>query len=53
MQAQESTRMTGAAVGQAATTTTVRVSELSNAASRIGDVIDVINTILARPLYSR
>ena len=40
----ESARMAGDAVGQARTTTD-RVSELSKAASRIGDVVELINTI--------
>jgi len=43
-QVQESARMAGEAVGQARTTTE-RVSELSKAASRIGDVVELINTI--------
>jgi methyl-accepting chemotaxis protein len=43
-QVQESARMAGDAVGQARTTTD-RVSELSKAASRIGDVVELINTI--------
>jgi methyl-accepting chemotaxis protein len=43
-QVQESARMAGEAVGQARSTTE-RVSELSKAASRIGDVVDLINTI--------
>ena len=43
-QVQESARMAGDAVGQARQTTD-RVSELSKAASRIGDVVDLINTI--------
>jgi methyl-accepting chemotaxis protein len=41
---QESARMAGDAVGQARSTTD-RVSELSKAASRIGDVVELINTI--------
>jgi methyl-accepting chemotaxis protein len=41
---QESVRIASAAVGQARTTTE-RVSELSKAASRIGDVVELINTI--------
>jgi methyl-accepting chemotaxis protein len=41
---QESARMAGDAVGQARSTTE-RVSELSKAATRIGDVIELINTI--------
>jgi methyl-accepting chemotaxis protein len=41
---QESARMASEAVGQARTTTD-RVSELSKAASRIGDVVELINTI--------
>jgi methyl-accepting chemotaxis protein len=43
-QVQESARMAGEAVGQARTTTE-RVSELSVAATRIGDVVELINTI--------
>ncbi|MGA7808317.1 HAMP domain-containing methyl-accepting chemotaxis protein [Bradyrhizobium sp.] len=43
-QVQESARMAGDAVGQARNTTD-RVSELSKAASRIGDVVELINTI--------
>jgi methyl-accepting chemotaxis protein len=43
-QVQESTRIAGDAVGQARHTTS-RVSELSKAATRIGDVVDLINTI--------
>ncbi len=43
-QVQESARMAGEAVGQA-NTTTERVSELSKAATRIGDVVELINTI--------
>ncbi len=43
-QVQESARMAGDAVGQARATTD-RVSELSKAASRIGDVVELINTI--------
>ncbi|QPF86844.1 methyl-accepting chemotaxis protein [Bradyrhizobium genosp. L] len=43
-QVQESARMAGDAVGQARTTND-RVSELSKAASRIGDVVELINTI--------
>ncbi|WP_024508706.1 methyl-accepting chemotaxis protein [Bradyrhizobium sp. ARR65] len=43
-QVQESARMAGDAVGQARTTTE-RVSELSKAATRIGDVLELINTI--------
>src|SRR4051794_17642731 len=43
-QVQESARMATEAVGQARNTTG-RVSELSKAASRIGDVVDLINTI--------
>lgn len=41
---QESARMAGNAVGQARTTTD-RVGELSKAAARIGDVVELINTI--------
>jgi len=43
-QVQESARMAGEAVDQARRTND-RVSELSKAASRIGDVVDLINTI--------
>ncbi|WP_315769518.1 MULTISPECIES: methyl-accepting chemotaxis protein [unclassified Bradyrhizobium] len=43
-QVQESARIAGEAVGQARTTTG-RVSELSKAATRIGDVVELINTI--------
>ncbi len=43
-QVQESARMATEAVGQARGTTE-RVSALSNAASRIGDVVELINTI--------
>jgi methyl-accepting chemotaxis protein len=43
-QVQESARIAKDAVGQARTTTD-RVSELSKAATRIGDVIELINTI--------
>ncbi len=43
-QVQESARMASDAVGQARATTE-RVSELSKAASRIGDVVELINTI--------
>jgi len=43
-QVQDSARMASDAVGQARTTTD-RVSELSKAASRIGDVVELINTI--------
>jgi methyl-accepting chemotaxis protein len=43
-QVQESARMAGEAVDQARVTTD-RVSELSKAASRIGDVVELINTI--------
>jgi methyl-accepting chemotaxis protein len=43
-QVQESARVAGDAVGQARTTTE-RVSELSKAATRIGDVVELINTI--------
>jgi methyl-accepting chemotaxis protein len=43
-QVQESARMAGDAVGQARTTNE-RVSELSKAAARIGDVVELINTI--------
>jgi methyl-accepting chemotaxis protein len=43
-QVQDSARMASDAVGQARSTTE-RVSELSKAASRIGDVVELINTI--------
>jgi PAS domain S-box-containing protein len=43
-QVQESARMATEAVGQARNTTE-RVSELSKAAARIGDVVELINTI--------
>ena len=43
-QVQESARMASEAVGQARGTTE-RVSDLSKAASRIGDVVELINTI--------
>ncbi|MBI5320826.1 methyl-accepting chemotaxis protein [Bradyrhizobium sp.] len=43
-QVQESARMAGDAVGQARTTND-RVAELSKAAGRIGDVVELINTI--------
>lgn len=43
-QVQESARMAGAAVDQARTTTD-RVGQLSKAAARIGDVVELINTI--------
>ena len=43
-QVQESARMANEAVDQARTTTD-RVSELSKAATRIGDVVELINTI--------
>ena len=43
-QVQELARMASGAVGQARTTND-RVSELSKAASRIGDVVELINTI--------
>ena len=43
-QVQESARMATGAVGQARTTND-RVSELSKAAGRIGDVVELINTI--------
>jgi methyl-accepting chemotaxis protein len=43
-QVQESARMASEAVGQARGTTE-RVSELSKAAARIGDVVELINTI--------
>jgi len=43
-QVQDSARMAGEAVGQARSTTE-RVSELSKAATRIGDVVELINTI--------
>jgi methyl-accepting chemotaxis protein len=43
-QVQDSARIAGEAVGQARSTTE-RVSELSKAATRIGDVVELINTI--------
>jgi methyl-accepting chemotaxis protein len=43
-QVQDSARMASEAVGQARNTTE-RVSELSKAAARIGDVVELINTI--------
>ncbi|WP_456716112.1 methyl-accepting chemotaxis protein [Bradyrhizobium sp. USDA 4353] len=43
-QVQQSARMAGEAVGQARSTTQ-RVGELSKAATRIGDVVELINTI--------
>ena len=43
-QVQESARMASDAVGQAQSTTS-RVSDLSKAAGRIGDVVELINTI--------
>jgi methyl-accepting chemotaxis protein len=43
-QVQESARIAGEAVGQARDTT-AQVSELSNAAARIGDVVELINSI--------
>jgi methyl-accepting chemotaxis protein len=43
-QVQASARMAGDAVGQARSTTD-RVSQLSKAATRIGDVVELINTI--------
>jgi methyl-accepting chemotaxis protein len=43
-QVHESARIAGDAVGQARSTT-VRVGELSKAATRIGDVVELINTI--------
>ncbi|WP_035647818.1 methyl-accepting chemotaxis protein [Bradyrhizobium sp. ORS 285] len=43
-QVQQSARMAGEAVGQARSTTD-RVGELSKAATRIGDVVELINTI--------
>ncbi|WP_369725824.1 methyl-accepting chemotaxis protein [Bradyrhizobium sp. LLZ17] len=43
-QVQESARVASEAVGQACTTTD-RVGELSKAAARIGDVVELINTI--------
>jgi methyl-accepting chemotaxis protein len=46
-QVQESARMAGEAVGQARTTNG-RVGELSKAAARIGDVVELINTIAAQ-----
>jgi methyl-accepting chemotaxis protein len=46
-QVQDSARMASEAVGQARSTTD-RVSELSKAATRIGDVVELINTIAAQ-----
>jgi methyl-accepting chemotaxis protein len=46
-QVHESARMANEAVGQARSTTD-RVSELSKAATRIGDVVELINTIAAQ-----
>jgi methyl-accepting chemotaxis protein len=46
-QVQESARMANEAVGQARSTTD-RVSELSKAATRIGDVVELISTIAAQ-----
>ncbi|MCP3470571.1 methyl-accepting chemotaxis protein [Bradyrhizobium sp. CCGUVB1N3] len=46
-QVQESARMAGDAVGQARATTE-RVSELSKAATRISDVVELINTIASQ-----
>ena len=46
-QVQESARMANAAVDQARTTND-RVSQLSKAAGRIGDVVELINTIAAQ-----
>jgi methyl-accepting chemotaxis protein len=46
-QVQDSARMANEAVGQARSTTD-RVSELSKAATRIGDVVELINTIAAQ-----
>jgi methyl-accepting chemotaxis protein len=46
-QVQESARMAGEAVDQARTTND-RVGELSKAAGRIGDVVELINTIAAQ-----
>ena len=51
-QVQESARMAGDAVGQARTTND-RVSELSKAAARIGDVVELINTIAGHPICWR
>jgi len=48
-QVQESARMASEAVGQARTTND-RVSELSRAASRIGDVVELINTIAGQTI---
>jgi methyl-accepting chemotaxis protein len=47
-QVQDSARMASEAVGQARATT-VEVGELSKAASRIGDVVELINTIAGQP----
>lgn len=46
-QVQESARIAGAAVDQARTTTD-RVGQLSKAAARIGDVVELINTIASQ-----
>jgi len=51
-QVQESSRMAGDAVDQARKTND-RVGELSKAAARIGDVVELINTIADRPIYWR
>ncbi len=51
-QVQDSARMANEAVGQARSTTD-RVSELSKAATRIGDVVELINTIASRSQASR
>jgi methyl-accepting chemotaxis protein len=51
-QVQDSARMAGEAVDQARKTNE-RVSELSKAAARIGDVVELINTIADRPICLR
>jgi methyl-accepting chemotaxis protein len=47
IQVQESARMAGEAAGQARSTSE-QVNELSKAATRIGDVVDLINTIASQ-----
>jgi len=47
VQVQESARMAGEATGQARSTSE-QVNELSKAATRIGDVVDLINTIASQ-----
>ncbi len=51
-QVQDSARMAGEAVGEARKTND-RVSELSKAAARIGDVVELINNIADRPIFWR